>query len=118
MLILRPEPWCRAIVLHLSSILVVIRRVTRRRHCCARTEGHRRGHHRAPGLRDEELAEETLASAFRFEYPRYEIIFCAAHAGDDAIPLVRRLIAAHPEVPARLLVGNDHISNNPKLNNT
>ncbi len=30
---------------------------------------------------------------------------------------MRRLIAAHPEVPARLLVGSDHISSNPKLNN-
>ena len=65
----------------------------------------------------ENFAEETLASAFRLDCPRYEILFCAAHSADDAIPLVRRLIAAHPEVPARLLVGNDHISNNPKLNN-
>jgi ceramide glucosyltransferase len=31
--------------------------------------------------------------------------------------LVERLIAAHPQIPARLLVGDDRISDNPKLNN-
>ena len=33
------------------------------------------------------------------------------------MPLVRRLIAAYPRVPARLLIGNETISDNPKLNN-
>ena len=33
------------------------------------------------------------------------------------MPLVQRLIAAHPQVPAKLLVGDDRISINPKLNN-
>ena len=33
------------------------------------------------------------------------------------MPLVRRLIATHPRVPARLLIGNETISDNPKLNN-
>ena len=61
--------------------------------------------------------EETLRSAFHLDYPRYEIIFCAASANDAAVPLVRRLIAAHPHVPARLLIGNETISDNPKLNN-
>ena len=56
-------------------------------------------------------------SAFDLDYPRYEIIFCAAAANDSALPLVRRLIADHPHVPARLLIGNDAISENPKLNN-
>jgi ceramide glucosyltransferase len=61
--------------------------------------------------------EDTLRSAFDLDYPRYEIIFCAAAANDSALPLVRRLIADHPHVPARLLIGNDSISENPKLNN-
>ena len=61
--------------------------------------------------------EETLESAFHLDYPRYEIIFCAAAASDSACALVRRLIADHPHVPARLLIGNDAISANPKLNN-
>ena len=61
--------------------------------------------------------EDTLRSAFDLDYPRYEIIFCAAAANDSALPLVRRLIADHPHVPAQLLIGNDPISENPKLNN-
>ncbi|HEY6994295.1 MAG TPA: ceramide glucosyltransferase [Xanthobacteraceae bacterium] len=61
--------------------------------------------------------EDTLRSAFELDYPRYEIIFCAAAANDAAVPLVRRLITAYPHVPARLLIGNEAISENPKLNN-
>ena len=42
----------------------------------------------------------------------------ARRSADDAVvPLVRRLIAAYPHVPARLLIGNETISDNPKLNN-
>src|SRR5262249_32208002 len=65
----------------------------------------------------ENHVEETLRSAFHLDYPRYEIIFCVATANDDAVPLVRRLIAVHPHVPARLLIGDETISDNPKLNN-
>jgi ceramide glucosyltransferase len=65
----------------------------------------------------ENYVEETLASAFALDYPRYEIVFCVASAQDPIVPTVRRLIAAHPQVPARLLVGNEKISDNPKLNN-
>ena len=36
---------------------------------------------------------------------------------DPAIALVESLIARHPEVPARLLIGEDLASPNPKLNN-
>lgn len=61
--------------------------------------------------------EETLTSGFRLTYPSYEIIFCCADADDPVIPLVERLIAAHPQVKARLLVGDDRVSINPKLNN-
>ena len=60
---------------------------------------------------------ETLASTFRLDYPRYEIIFCLARADDPVAPIVRRLMETHPETPARLLVGDDMSSPNPKLNN-
>jgi ceramide glucosyltransferase len=59
----------------------------------------------------------TLGSTFAIDYARYEIIFCVADPGDPVVPLVRHLIAMHPHVPARLLVGDDRISENPKLNN-
>ena len=60
---------------------------------------------------------ETLRSSFRQDYPRYEVIFCAPSADDPAVGLVRRLMAEHPLVPARLLVGQDAVTGNPKLNN-
>jgi ceramide glucosyltransferase len=62
-------------------------------------------------------AEETLASTFALDDPRCEIIFCAANPRDPVLPLLRELIERHPRVNARLLVGNDAISENPKLNN-
>ncbi len=61
--------------------------------------------------------EETLASAFSLSHPDYELILCVAAADDPVIPLAERLIAAHPQTPARLLVGDDPVSGNPKLNN-
>lgn len=61
--------------------------------------------------------EETLSSAFTLEYPDYEIVFCVAEHSDPVVPLIRRLMLRHPGVPARLLIGNDDVSINPKLNN-
>uniref|UniRef100_A0A2A3JQ30 Ceramide glucosyltransferase n=1 Tax=Alloyangia mangrovi TaxID=1779329 RepID=A0A2A3JQ30_9RHOB len=61
--------------------------------------------------------EETLRSSFRQAYPAYEVIFCAAREMDPAVPLLRRLIAEHPHVPAQLLIGETLLTGNPKLNN-
>lgn len=63
------------------------------------------------------LEEDALASSFRQNYPRYEVIFCVESLDDPVLVLVRRLIAAHPHVPARVLVGFDRVTQNPKLNN-
>lgn len=65
----------------------------------------------------ESFSEETLGSSFRLDYPSYEILFCVQCANDPVIGLVERLIAAHPPIPARLLIGDDYVSANPKLNN-
>jgi ceramide glucosyltransferase len=59
----------------------------------------------------------TLGSTFELDYPRYDIVFCAAHAHDPGARLVRQLIARYPGTRARLLTGDDRISPNPKLNN-
>lgn len=59
----------------------------------------------------------TLGSSFTQDYPDYEVIFCAPSAGDAAVPLVRALIAQHPHVRARLLIGQDRRTGNPKLDN-
>jgi len=65
----------------------------------------------------EPYSRETLASIFALDYPEYEIVFCIADAADPIAPLVHRFIASHPGIPARLLVGDDRVSANPKLNN-
>jgi ceramide glucosyltransferase len=62
-------------------------------------------------------AADTLSSTFALDYPHYEILFCVASANDPVVPLVERLIAEHAGVRARLLIGDEHISGNPKLNN-
>jgi ceramide glucosyltransferase len=65
----------------------------------------------------ETFSRETLRSIFALDYPSYEIIFCLANADDPIAPLVRGAIEANPRRPARLLIGDDRVSANPKLNN-
>jgi ceramide glucosyltransferase len=59
----------------------------------------------------------TLRSSFRLDYPEHELLLCCASEDDPVVPLARRLIAEHPNVRARLLIGNERVSDNPKLNN-
>ena len=60
---------------------------------------------------------ETLESSILQDYPDYEVTFCAAHADDPVVPVISALIARHPHARARLLIGEDRITANPKLNN-
>jgi ceramide glucosyltransferase len=62
-------------------------------------------------------AADTLRSTFALDYPQYEILFCVTTARDPVVPLVAAMIAAHTKANARLLVGDDSVSGNPKLNN-
>ena len=62
-------------------------------------------------------AADTLSSTFDLDYPSYEILFCVASPADPIVPMVNALIAAHPDAGARLLIGDERVSNNPKLNN-
>jgi ceramide glucosyltransferase len=62
-------------------------------------------------------ATETLRSTFELDYPDCEILFCVAEAIDPILPLIKDLMAAYPAVKARLLIGDDRVSANPKLNN-
>ena len=61
--------------------------------------------------------ELTLRSTFELTARNYEVIFCAAREDDAAVPLVRRLIKDYPHIPARLLIGDERPTSNPKLNN-
>jgi ceramide glucosyltransferase len=117
-LILAAEAFCVATTaVHLASTLIAIIR-------CRSPAARRRAPAHAPAVSlvrpvcgIENCVEETLASAFTLDYPHYEIVFCVAMAHDPVVPTVKRLMEAHPQVPARLLVGNEKISDNPKLNN-
>jgi len=106
-----------ALVLHLASIGVAIIR-------CRAPRRDRPAPAGAPPITVirplcgiDNFVEPTLASTFALDYPRYEILFCVASARDPVVPLVRSLISAYPQVPARLLVGDERVSANPKLNN-
>jgi ceramide glucosyltransferase len=106
-----------ATLLHFASIGVVIarhRRLERGTGSGQRAEGVSIVR---PLCGIENFSQATLASTFDLDHPNYEILFCAAHGADPVLPLVRRLITDHPAVSARLLLGNDSISANPKLNN-
>jgi ceramide glucosyltransferase len=61
--------------------------------------------------------EMTLRSTFELEAKGYEILFCAAREDDPAVMLVRKLMADYPHIDARLLIGDDRPTSNPKLNN-
>jgi len=61
--------------------------------------------------------EATLRSTFALDYPHFEVLFCCASRGDPVVALIERLIAEHPQTRARLLIGEERICENPKLNN-
>ncbi len=65
----------------------------------------------------DEHDELTLQSSFELHYPNYELIFCCEDADDAAVAVVNRLMAAYPKIPARLLIGANKTTANPKLNN-
>ncbi|HVY20545.1 MAG TPA: glycosyltransferase [Bauldia sp.] len=70
-----------------------------------------------PATGIENHVERTLESAFFIDYPEFEIVFCVQRENDPIIPVIEAMRARHPNVPSRLLVGDDRISINPKLNN-
>ncbi len=65
----------------------------------------------------EHRLDETLGSSLRLEYPDCQVLFCVDDPQDPALPLVRALIEAHPQADARILIGEDPVSHNPKINN-
>jgi ceramide glucosyltransferase len=103
-----------ALVAHLGSIALAFSRVTRRN---AKVSGTPPVSILRPVCGLENEIEATLRSTFHLDWPSYEILFCCASSADPVVPLVERLIAENPAIPARLLTGDDRISINPKLNN-
>jgi ceramide glucosyltransferase len=48
---------------------------------------------------------ENLETSFLQEYPKFEIIFSAADEDDQALSVVRELIAKYPHIDARIITG-------------
>jgi ceramide glucosyltransferase len=61
--------------------------------------------------------EQNLESFFVQDHPDYEIVFGVEDAGDPAVPVVRSLMAHHPEVPATLVIHTVPGGVNPKVRN-
>jgi len=59
--------------------------------------------------------EENLRSYFRQDYPEFEILLAVRHADDPAMPVVEKLRAEFPAVPARLIVTGEPPYPNAKV---
>ncbi|KAF7306769.1 Glycosyltransferase family 21 protein [Mycena indigotica] len=60
---------------------------------------------------------ENLESTFTQEYPNFEILLSVADENDQALPVARELIAKYPHVNCRIIVGEEIVGVNPKVNN-
>ncbi|MEK1894884.1 MAG: ceramide glucosyltransferase [Rhizobium sp.] len=65
----------------------------------------------------EQFSRETLESALSLDWPDYEIIFCVADKTDPVVGLAEEALRKKPLTKAKIFVGDDRISANPKLNN-
>ncbi|CAO3609349.1 unnamed protein product [Cunninghamella blakesleeana] len=61
--------------------------------------------------------EANLRSSFEQNYPKFELIFSVASAKDASIPIVQRLMKEYNKVDSRLIIGDQKIGINPKINN-
>ena len=106
-----------ATTIHLASVAIAMRRFRRG----SRREQLSRPYPPVSLVRPlcgiDNYAADTLRSTFDLDYPRYEILFCVASANDPVVPLVEALMAEYACANAKLLVGDERVSSNPKLNN-
>ncbi len=65
----------------------------------------------------DEVERATLASTFALDAANVEVLFCCATTHDPAVPYLRHLIAQNGHFNARLLIGLERHSCNPKLDN-
>ncbi|KAF3936842.1 hypothetical protein ABW19_dt0204904 [Dactylella cylindrospora] len=60
---------------------------------------------------------ECLLSSVRQQYPLFELILTVADAEDPSIPGIRQLIRNNPDSDITLIIGDEKIGINPKINN-
>jgi len=60
---------------------------------------------------------ENFTSFCQQNYPEYEILFCVNELSDPAVPVIRQVMAEHPERRIRLLSGAAQLGSNRKVNN-
>jgi len=116
--ILAAATFCIAVTLvHLTSIAIAIGRFCARRPRAPSSKSYPPVSLVRPLCGIDNYAADTLSSTFALDYPHYEILFCVASAKDPVVPFVKALMAENPERAAHLLIGDDQVSPNPKLNN-
>lgn len=103
--------------IHFTSIALAIPRCRKQRLPLPAPDNAPRVSLIRPACGLENHIEATLRSTFDLDYPHYEIIFCVAVAHDPVVPLIRQLMADYPHIAAHLLIGDERIGQNPKLNN-
>ncbi|KAJ7357197.1 glycosyltransferase like family 2-domain-containing protein [Mycena albidolilacea] len=60
---------------------------------------------------------ENLESTFTQEYPNYELLLSVADERDQALPVARELMTKYPHVNCRIVIGEEVVGVNPKVNN-
>ena len=63
----------------------------------------------------DEGLEENLRTFFELDYPEYEILFAVRRETDASVPVVRKLCAEYPAVPARLLIVGEPLYPHAKI---
>jgi ceramide glucosyltransferase len=61
--------------------------------------------------------ESNLVSFFNLDYPEFELLFGINDTKDPAIKLIKKLQKRYPDVKTKLIVSNNHVGLNPKVNN-
>ena len=62
-------------------------------------------------------SEKCIEALFRLEHRHLELLFCLCEPNPDMLALIDTMRRAYPDVEARVLIGRDTQSKNPKLDN-
>lgn len=65
----------------------------------------------------EPFSARTIEAALSLDHPDHEVIFCVAESADPVLVELRAALARHPDREARILIGAEAWSGNPKLDN-